>query len=703
MLRDVGFLKNCRRFALRNASPSNETACQTEGNRDRWSTRLVTCLVIAVCLALGPVTAALGAIRASERAVLDAIYAQTNGDLWSNNTGWGDAAGTECSWHGVTCNADQTNITGLRLEWNNLSGSLPPISALPALTSFTAYGNSLAGSIPPLAGLTQLINFDVDTNQLTGRIPTLSGLTALKYFRVDSNALTGSIPPLTGLTSLSYFNVSRNHLSGSIPPLSGLTALQTFAASMNALSGAIPPIDDLGALQNLYVYSNRLVGPPPTIPSPSSLWRSGSGLCPNSLTPVANAAWDAATGDTPWYSACQSPVTGLYVALNPARLLETRIGSGFTTADGAAQGTGPIATRAKYTLPVIGRAGIPAGAVAVVLNVTPVDPTIPGYFTLWSGVGAAPNASNLNLNPGYTIPNLVISPVDGNGNVAIFNGSSAAQDVVVDVQGYFPASSAYVPMTPQRYLDTRSGYTTVDGQDQATGPLANDGKLDLAIAGRTSIPATGVDGVIFNLTAVSPTSEGYIAAWPTGGAIPNTSNLNLNIGLTIPNLVVSGLDSGEISFFKGGPPGSEPIDLLVDTQGWFPRNSGYAALTPARLLDTRGGESTVDGQYSGIGAVVSQGTLTLQVAGRGGVPSDIGGAVVLNLTAVQPATAGYVTVWPTDSPRPLASNLNLNPGTTIPNLVIAKVGSDGKVSIFNGSQSPTDILVDVQGWLPVDQ
>jgi len=413
----------------------------------------------------------------------------------------------------------------------------------------------------------------------------------------------------------------------------------------------------------------------------------------------ADAANGYASNQTAPVTYYMIPRKTVYTALNPARLLDTRAGAGFTTIDGTAQDTGPIASMTAYKLPVSGRAGIPSGVVAVALNVTPVDPTDFGYLTLWSGVGAAPNASDLNLNPGYTIPNLVISPLDSNGNVAIYNGSQTAQQVVVDVQGYFPAGSPYVPMTPQRYLDTRFGQTTVDGQDQGTGALAQHGQFDLGITGRTSIPAVNVGAVILNLTAVLPSSMGYITAWPTGLIQPNASNLNLNPGLTIPNLVISGLGSGKVSLYNGSIAAT---DLVADVQGWLPSDSGYTSLAPARLLDTRSGQSTIDGQYAGIGALISNDTLDLQVTGRGGIPAEAGvGAVVLNVTAVQPAAPGYITVWPTGLAQPYTSNLNLNPGATIPNLVIARVGSNGKVSIYCGGQAATDIVVDVQGWLPI--
>ena len=53
----------------------------------------------------------------------------------------------------------------------------------------------------------------------------------------------------------------------------------------------------------------------------------------------------------------------------------------------------------------------------------------------------------------------------------------------------------------------------------------------------------------------------------------------------------------------------------------------------------------------------------------------------------------YMTVSPSGTGRPLASNLNVVAGQTLPNLVIARVGLDGRVSIYSptsrGGSSPT--------------
>ena len=67
----------------------------------------------------------LAAIPAAERDVLLALYAAANGDNWITNTNWNGAAGTECTWFGVSCDMAETTITGLDLSANNLVGTLP--------------------------------------------------------------------------------------------------------------------------------------------------------------------------------------------------------------------------------------------------------------------------------------------------------------------------------------------------------------------------------------------------------------------------------------------------------------------------------------------------------------------------------------------------------------------------------------------------
>jgi hypothetical protein len=120
--------------------------------------------------------------------------------------------------------------------------------------------------------------------------------------------------------------------------------------------------------------------------------------------------------------------------------------------------------------------------------------------------------------------------------------------------------------------------------------------------------------------------------------------------------------------------------------------SGYApATSPARLLDTRSGLGATAGQ------IPAGRTLTLQVTGRGGVPSTGVAAVALNVTVTGPAAAGFVSVYPGPT-RPVASTVNYVAGQTIPNQTIVKVSSTGRVTVY--AHSRTHVVVDVLGWFP---
>jgi hypothetical protein len=69
----------------------------------------------------------------------------------------------------------------------------------------------------------------------------------------------------------------------------------------------------------------------------------------------------------------------------------------------------------------------------------------------------------------------------------------------------------------------------------------------------------------------------------------------------------------------------------------------------------------------------------------------------MNVTAVDETTAGFVTVFPAGAPLPVASNLNWRAGVTVPNRVIVRVGTAGRVSFYNGLGS-ADLVIDVNGY-----
>jgi hypothetical protein len=124
-------------------------------------------------------------------------------------------------------------------------------------------------------------------------------------------------------------------------------------------------------------------------------------------------------------------------------------------------------------------------------------------------------------------------------------------------------------------------------------------------------------------------------------------------------------------------------------------------ISPARVAETRNapGEATIDGQVQGAGAIGPGQTLKIPVLGRAGIPANGVGAVVVNVTATSPTSIGFLTVFPTGESRPATSTLNFTPGQTVANSVIARVGADGSISIYNHSGN-THVIVDISGWFP---
>ena len=182
----------------------------------------------------------------------------------------------------------------------------------------------------------------------------------------------------------------------------------------------------------------------------------------------------------------------------------------------------------------------------------------------------------------------------------------------------------------------------------------------LPIAGRVGV-AGDAASVVLNVTVTEPETNGYVTVFPCDAPRPTASNLNFTVGQTIPNTVITKLaGDGTVCLFTFGR-----THLVVDVAGAFASDAFLPLPAPQRIADTRAGYPTADGRFSGTGALTTGGTLAVEVGGRAGIPPG-GSTVVLNVTVTEPESAGFVTVYPCNAPRPTASNLNFTPGQTIP-------------------------------------
>ena len=164
-----------------------------------------------------------------------------------------------------------TALQRLRLHNNELTGEIPALSALTALTQLFLYGNQLTGEIPALDTLTALTHLLLYGNQLTEGIPALDTLTALTRLSLHDNQLTGEIPALDALTALTYLSLNDNQLTEEIPALDTLTALTYLSLHNNQLTGEIPALDALTALTYLSLHNNQLTGGIPALDALTAL------------------------------------------------------------------------------------------------------------------------------------------------------------------------------------------------------------------------------------------------------------------------------------------------------------------------------------------------------------------------------------------------------------------------------------------------
>ena len=227
----------------------------------------------------------------NDRLALISLYNSTNGNEWTNKTGWivpGSTGDNPCGWYGITCSDNR--VTSIDMQNNNIHGNLPgQLGTITSLKRLVLGNNQLTGSIPTelgnlselefiflysnrlsgvipyqLGNLNKLIYLILSENQLSGFIPTqLGNLAQLQQLVLNTNQLYGDIPPSIGkLSQLTVLSLGTNLLTGAIPfQLGELSKLEFLSLEVNQLNGSIPPqLGNLVLLHNLFLMDNLLSG-----------------------------------------------------------------------------------------------------------------------------------------------------------------------------------------------------------------------------------------------------------------------------------------------------------------------------------------------------------------------------------------------------------------------------------------------------------
>lgn len=419
---------------------------------------------------------------------------------------------------------------------------------------------------------------------------------------------------------------------------------------------------------------------------------------------------DSSTG---LVSASPPPPPGPFVPVPPVRICDTRAASAGQPANqcsgrrvGSA-GNGGLETLDFQTAGLAGLPADPSQYSAVILHVTATQPDAASYVTNFASGIPRPYASNLNTAPNQTVGNLIEVATGSDGHLELFNAQGTT-DLVVDVEGYVSANTnsgeSFTGVTPFRACDTRAPSPT--NATQCAGATMSAGSTrEVQVTGLTGsgIPATGVSAVVLNATATGPNQASFLTLYPTGSARPLASSLNFAPGQTVANRVT--MPVGPCSSGGGSCVTvynySGDVDVVLDISGYYSSasstsaNGTFTAMTPTRLCDTRAPSANNITMCAGTG--LAGGTpLNLQLAGADGIPANAK-AVVANVTVTDPTTSGYLTVYPGTATQPLASDVNFTKGQTVPNLVVAALGSDGSLSLYT-SATTADVVVDIVGY-----
>jgi hypothetical protein len=230
-------------------------------------------------------------------------------------------------------------------------------------------------------------------------------------------------------------------------------------------------------------------------------------------------------------------------------------------------------------------------------------------------------------------------------------GAATAAGLGIVAVGADPAQAAAAVM----YTGSSN---QADAPTELFAPLPGDSALH--------VDNNTVDGV-----AIEATSQG-IGISATGKKVP----LLLNPGTT-----------------AGPPPGDNHVrgEVYVDVFGriwhciapssptWV--RPGFNAINPLRIVDTRAGYGT---PYS-TGNKVGQGqSLLVTVIGSPAVPVPVGATAVAGTVTMHSGTlSSWGIVYPDGIAVPNVANLNYVPGPPLNAFVVAKIGDNGKIRLFN--------------------
>lgn len=243
-----------------------------------------------------------------------------------------------------------------------------------------------------------------------------------------------------------------------------------------------------------------------------------------------------------------------------------------------------------------------------------------------------------------------------------------------------PAGDAFVPL--------KSATLASDIWAKAGAPAV------VTVRGRGGVPISGAAGagvaaVVLEVQVSDAPSAGQLVAYSVASTRPGAVSVSYPRATEVSQLVVVPLGTGrqvDLAVSAGKAKVAVAVTGYYAEPGTTKVGEGFVSVTPARIAS--------------VGPLKPHVTGLVRVTGTGAVPSSGVGAVAVEVSAVDPAAAGALTVYPAGSANPSVSSVAFARGVSSTGLVVVPPGSGGKIAITD-SGGAARVTVDVLGYDPV--
>lgn len=258
---------------------------------------------------------------------------------------------------------------------------------------------------------------------------------------------------------------------------------------------------------------------------------------------------------------------------------------------------------------------------------------------------------------------------------------AAGVGTAVAATGSSSTASDYVPVAATRIADTRTA--------GALGP----GKTLVV-----TLPAAdaGATAVTVNLTAVSGTANGYLVAYPDGGARPSTSNVNYLAAQTAFDLATVPVTDGKLDVYNAS---AGSVQVLVDLQGYYTPSAPAYVPPQASWTATTAVEDHPDSGNDGGNWAVDSLTRTVTISVRGGAADGNCGAAATSCYLYEGSISDSGTFTTAPSKDVATDGLSPNASKPINGVVSGTVSGSSAIEFYasTAAASITGVPVTVTG------